>query len=103
MNAPRVIRKYPNRRLYDTIESHYITLADIRRLVLGNIDFVVIDRATQADITHLILLQVIAAEESRSEPLLSRDFLAEVIREHARKQAQQAPAPPQAGNGPTPA
>ena len=44
--GPRVIRKYPNRRLYDTVESRYVTLADIRRLVVERIDFVVLDRKT---------------------------------------------------------
>ena len=44
MSEPRTIKKYPNRRLYDTVESRYITLADIRRLVLERIDFVVVDK-----------------------------------------------------------
>ena len=46
MSEPRIIKKYPNRRLYDTVESRYITLADIRRLVIERIDFVVIDKKT---------------------------------------------------------
>ena len=46
MSDPRVIKKYPNRRLYDTVESRYITLADIRKLVVDRIDFVVIDKKT---------------------------------------------------------
>ena len=44
MSDPRVIKKYPNRRLYDTVESRYITLADVRRLVVEKIDFVVVDK-----------------------------------------------------------
>ena len=44
MSEPRVIKKYPNRRLYDTVESRYITLADVRKLVVEQIDFVVIDK-----------------------------------------------------------
>ena len=83
MSEPRVIKKYPNRRLYDTVESRYITLADIRRLVLNHVDFVVIDKKSQADITHAILLQVISEQENHSSPMLSRDFLAQVIRSHA--------------------
>jgi polyhydroxyalkanoate synthesis repressor PhaR len=79
-NAPRVIRKYPNRRLYDTVESRYVTLADIRRLVVERIDFVVLDRKSQQDITRSILLQVIAEQEGAGEPLMSRDFLSQVIR-----------------------
>ncbi len=82
MSEPRVIKKYPNRRLYDTAESRYITLADVRRLVLDRIDFVVIDKKTQEDITRSILLQVIAEQESTAEPVMSRDFLAQVIRSY---------------------
>jgi len=82
MSDPRVIKKYPNRRLYDTVESRYITLADIRRLVIERIEFVVIDKKTQSDITHSILLQVIAEQESHSPPLLSREFLSQVIRNY---------------------
>jgi polyhydroxyalkanoate synthesis repressor PhaR len=78
--APRVIRKYPNRRLYDTVESRYVTLADIRRLVVERIDFVVLDRKSQQDITRSILLQVIAEQEGAGESLMSRDFLSQVIR-----------------------
>jgi polyhydroxyalkanoate synthesis repressor PhaR len=80
--GPRVIRKYPNRRLYDTIESRYVTLADIRRLVLERIDFVVMDRKSQQDITRSILLQVIAEQEGGGEPVMSRDFLSQVIRSY---------------------
>ena len=78
----RVIRKYPNRRLYDTVESRYVTLADIRRLVLERIDFVVVDRKSQQDITRSILLQVIAEQEHGTEPLMSRDFLSQLIRSY---------------------
>jgi polyhydroxyalkanoate synthesis repressor PhaR len=78
----RVIRKYPNRRLYDTAESRYVTLADIRRLVVAGVDFVVLDRKTQQDITRSILLQVIAEQEGGGESLMSRDFLSQVIRSY---------------------
>jgi polyhydroxyalkanoate synthesis repressor PhaR len=80
--GPRVIRKYPNRRLYDTVESRYVTLADIRRLVVERIDFVVLDRKSQQDITRSILLQVIAEQEGGGESLMSRDFLSQVIRSY---------------------
>lgn len=80
MSDPRVIKKYPNRRLYDTVESRYITLADVRKLVVDRIDFVVIDKKSQNDITRSILLQVIADQEQSSEPVMSRDFLSHVIR-----------------------
>jgi len=82
MNAPRVIKKYPNRRLYDTVESRYITLADVRKLVMDKIEFVVIDKTTQEDITRSILLQVIAEQEHAGEPLMSQDFLAQIIRSY---------------------
>lgn len=82
MSEPRVIKKYPNRRLYDTVESRYITLADIRRLVTDKVDFVVIDKKSQEDITRSILLQVIAEQEHLGEPLMSQDFLAQVIRSY---------------------
>ncbi len=80
--SARVIRKYPNRRLYDTVESRYVTLADIRRLVVERIDFVVLDRKSQQDITRSILLQVIAEQEGAGESLMSRDFLSQVIRSY---------------------
>src|SRR5688572_33208766 len=69
MSDPRVIKKYPNRRLYDTVESRYITLADVRKLVVDRIDFVVIDKKSQNDITRSILLQVIADQEHTGEPV----------------------------------
>ena len=78
----RVIKKYPNRRLYDTVESRYITLADIRRLVMDKVDFLVIDKKCQEDITRSILLQVIAEQEHAGEPLMSQDFLSQVIRSY---------------------
>ena len=82
MSEPRIIKKYPNRRLYDTVESRYITLADIRRLVLEKENFVVIDKKSQDDITRTILLQVIAEQEHQGEPLMSQDFLSQVIRSY---------------------
>jgi polyhydroxyalkanoate synthesis repressor PhaR len=82
MSELRTIKKYPNRRLYDTVESRYITLSDIRRLVIDRIDFVVIDKKSQEDITRSILLQVIAEQEHGVEPLMSRDFLSQIIRSY---------------------
>ncbi|MCH8958337.1 MAG: polyhydroxyalkanoate synthesis repressor PhaR [Proteobacteria bacterium] len=81
-SSSRIIKKYPNRRLYDTEESRYITLADIRRLVLEKTEFVVIDKKSQEDITRSILLQVIADQEGHGEPVMSQDFLAQVIRSY---------------------
>ena len=81
-DSMRRIKKYPNRRLYDTVESRYITLVDIRRLVIERIDFTVIDKKAQADITRNILLQVITEQEHGSEPMMSREFLSQVIRSY---------------------
>ena len=80
MSEPRVIKKYPNRRLYDTVESRYITLADVRRLVVERIDFVVVDKKNNLDISRSILLQVIAEQEHLAEPILTQDFMVNVIR-----------------------
>jgi polyhydroxyalkanoate synthesis repressor PhaR len=82
MSEPRIIKKYPNRRLYDTAESRYITLADVRRLVVERVDFIVIDKKSQTDITRSILLQVIAEQEHGNQPLMSREFLSQVIRSY---------------------
>src|ERR1700689_4532659 len=82
MSDPRVIKKYPNRRLYDTVESRYIALADVRRLVIERIDFVVADKKNNADITRSILLQVIAEQEHLADPVLTRDFMVNVIRSY---------------------
>ena len=82
MSEPRIIKKYPNRRLYDTEESRYITLADIRRLVVEKIDFVVVDKKSGKDITRSIMLQVISEQEQSGEPIMSRDFLSQIIRSY---------------------
>jgi polyhydroxyalkanoate synthesis repressor PhaR len=112
MSEPRSIKKYPNRRLYDTVESRYITLDDIRQLVIQRIDFVVIDKKTQGDITRSILLQVIAEQEHGGEPLMSRDFLSQMIRSYGGamrgmvgsylEQSMKLFANQQAGTGPQP-
>ena len=76
----RTIKKYPNRRLYDTEESRYITLNDIRDLVLNQVRFTVIDKKTGENITQCILLQVICEQEQNGEPILNEAFLTQVIR-----------------------
>ncbi|MEJ0099306.1 MAG: polyhydroxyalkanoate synthesis repressor PhaR [Pseudomonadota bacterium] len=78
----RQIKKYPNRRLYDTAESRYITLVDIQHLVQQGIAFSVIDKKANADITRGILLQVITEHERAAEPVMSREFLTHVIRSY---------------------
>jgi polyhydroxyalkanoate synthesis repressor PhaR len=84
MSSARVIKKYPNRRLYDTTDSRYITLSDVRDLVLGQVDFVVIDKKNGHDITRCVLLQVISERELQGDPVLSQAFLSEIIRSHDR-------------------
>ena len=79
-DSTRLIRKYPNRRLYDTEESRYITFADIRDLVLQGIDFKVIDKRNGDDLTRCILLQVICEQEQNGKAVLSERFLSQVIR-----------------------
>ena len=80
MSDPRVIKKYPNRRLYDTAVSSYITLEDVRKLVLEDEPFVVQDAKTKADITRSILLQIIMEREEGGQPLFSEQVLSEFIR-----------------------
>lgn len=82
MSDPRIIKKYPNRRLYDTEESRYITLSDIKRLVVDKVDFVVVEKKTGKDITRSIMLQVISEQEQSGEPIMSRDFLSQIIRSY---------------------
>jgi polyhydroxyalkanoate synthesis repressor PhaR len=76
----RVIKKYPNRRLYDTANSGYITLADVKQMVLEFIDFQVIDAKTGDDLTRGILLQIILEEESAGVPMFSSEMLSQMIR-----------------------
>ena len=79
-DTPRIIKKYPNRRLYDTANSGYITLADVKQMVLENIEFQVIDAKTGDDLTRAILLQIILEEESGGMPMFSSEMLAQMIR-----------------------
>jgi polyhydroxyalkanoate synthesis repressor PhaR len=76
----RVIKKYPNRRLYDTLTSNYIALLDIKQLVMSGAVFKVIDAKTDEDITRSLLLQIILEEESGGAPLFSEAVLANLIR-----------------------
>jgi polyhydroxyalkanoate synthesis repressor PhaR len=76
----RTIKKYPNRRLYDTANSGYITLADVKQMVLEGIDFRVVDAKTNDDLTRAILLQIILDEESGGMPMFSSEMLAQMIR-----------------------
>ena len=80
MSETRIIKKYPNRRLYDTAVSSYITLGDVRRLVLDHVDFCVKDARTEEDITRNILLQIILEQEEDGEPIFTTEVLEEIIR-----------------------
>ncbi|HEX7385737.1 MAG TPA: polyhydroxyalkanoate synthesis repressor PhaR [Castellaniella sp.] len=79
-SSQRLIKKYPNRRLYDTQSSTYITLADIKRLVLDNAAFQVVDAKSGEDLTRSILLQIILEEETGGVPMFSANALAQIIR-----------------------
>ena len=78
--APRTIKKYANRRLYDTAISQYVTLEDIRSLVIESEPFQVQDAKTGEDLTRSILLQIICEREDKGDPILSTEFLERVIR-----------------------
>jgi polyhydroxyalkanoate synthesis repressor PhaR len=80
VEAMRILKKYPNRRLYDTQTSSYITLADVKKMVLDTEDFVVRDAKTGDDLTRSILLQIILEEESGGVPMFSTPMLAHIIR-----------------------
>lgn len=76
----RLIKKYPNRRLYDTQTSSYITLADVKELVLENAIFQVVDAKSGEDLTRNILLQIILEEEAGGAPMFTSDLLSQMIR-----------------------
>ena len=79
MTVTRLIVKYPNRRMYDLNEGRYITLDDIRSFVIARNEIKITDRKSRLDITNHILLKVIADQEDRDEPVLSREFLLQTI------------------------
>ncbi len=79
-SAQRVIKKYPNRRLYDTDTSTYITLAEVKQLVMDSESFVVRDAKSGEDLTRSILLQIILEEEANGSPMFTPEVLSNVIR-----------------------
>jgi polyhydroxyalkanoate synthesis repressor PhaR len=79
-DSVRLIKKYPNRRLYDTQTSSYITLADVKELVLKHEEFQVVDAKSAEDLTRQILLQIILDEESTGAPMFTHDVLTQFIR-----------------------
>jgi len=83
MSEPiRLIKKYPNRRLYDTKTSVYITLVDVKKLVVEGAEFQVVDAKTGEDLTRSILLQIILEEEAAGAPMFSSDILSQFIRSY---------------------
>ena len=81
-NQLRLIKKYPNRRLYDTKTSSYITLADVKQMVLKQEEFQVVDAKSGEDLTRQILLQIILEEESGGVPMFSSNMLSQLIRSY---------------------
>lgn len=79
-DSRRVIKKYPNRRLYDTSSSSYITLHDIKQLVMDRTAFVIVDVKTGDDLTRSILLQIILEEEAGGVPMFTEPVLSNIIR-----------------------
>ena len=79
-SGPRVLKKYPNRRLYDTQTSSYITLSDVKRMVMEGEPFEVRDAKSAEDLTRSILLQIILEEEAGGAPMFSEAVLANIIR-----------------------
>lgn len=80
MSSTRVIKKYPNRRLYDTEISSYITIEDVRQLIVDGEDFEVVDARSGADLTRQVLLQIISEHEQDGTPILSTELLSQIIR-----------------------
>lgn len=79
-STTRIIKKYPNRRLYDTEISSYITIEDVRQLIVDGEEFEVRDAKTGEDLTRTVLLQIIADREQDGEPMLSTQMLSQMIR-----------------------
>lgn len=80
MTKTRIIKKYPNRRLYDTDISSYITIEDVRQLIVDGEDFEVRDAKSGDDLTRQVLLQIIAEQEQDGQPMLSTQLLSQIIR-----------------------
>lgn len=79
-DLPRVIKKYPNRRLYDTLTSSYITLAEVKQMVMDHVHIMVVDAKNQMDLTRSILLQIILEQEAEGSPMFSQNALENMIR-----------------------
>ncbi len=84
MTEPRLIRKYANRRLYDTVRSRYVNLADVRNLIADGVKVKVVEQSTSRDITNSILLQIIGSMERDDGAVLTTAFLMDLIRTAGR-------------------
>ena len=82
MESPRLIKKYANRRLYDTVDSRHVTLSDLRGMIVSGTDIRVVEETSGEDITRSLLLQIIVDRERAGQPLLSEMLLAQLIRFH---------------------
>lgn len=80
MKRPKLIRKYVNRRLYDTTQSRYVNLDELRELIIAGDDIQVVEQASQADITTTVLLQILEDSQQSTAQILQPDFLAQIIR-----------------------
>jgi polyhydroxyalkanoate synthesis repressor PhaR len=84
MTEPRLIRKYANRRLYDTVRSRYVNLADVRNLIADGVKVKVVEQSSSRDITNSILLQIIGSMEKDDGAILTTAFLTDLIRTAGR-------------------
>ncbi|MES2212459.1 MAG: polyhydroxyalkanoate synthesis regulator DNA-binding domain-containing protein [Pseudomonadota bacterium] len=89
MSEIRVIKKYPNRRLYDTTISSYITLEDTRRLIQAGVTIQVIEASTKSDITHGTLLQIILELEQKKQPVFTNEELQYLVRAYEINQVEE--------------
>ena len=80
MKRPKLIRKYVNRRLYDTTQSRYVNLDELRELIIAGDDIQVVEQASQSDITTTVLLQILEDSQQSAAQILKPDFLARIIR-----------------------
>ncbi|MEM6986545.1 MAG: polyhydroxyalkanoate synthesis repressor PhaR [Pseudomonadota bacterium] len=80
IDSHRLIKKYANRRLYDTVESKHLKLSDIKELIVSGENVKVVDDTTGEDITRALLLQIIVEQEQAGEPMLSVALLSQLIR-----------------------
>jgi len=86
MSNPRLVRKYVNRRLYDTTQSRYVNLEDLRRLIVEGVELKIVDQASGDDITTSVLLQIIGDSQRSGAVLFNAEFLSDLIRMTATEQ-----------------